>query len=156
MIQIVPYTTQYKDEVIHLVLDVYENELQFLGFERPDIYDIPGTYQKDTKSNFWVALHNNTLIGTVGVLGKKDGGAYLKRMIVKKEYRRQGLGVKLLEAAIHFAKKQKYCKLYAGTVPENPNAIQFYKRNGFIQTKNVPQDITASKDSICLELDLQK
>ncbi len=154
MIKIIPYIEKYKDDVIHLVLDVYEKEFDFRGYDRPDIYNIIDTYQKSTNSNFWIALNNEELVGTVGLLGKTDKLAYLKRMIVKKEFREQKLGKKLLQTAVTFAKEHGYKIIYAGTVKENSNAIKFYEHHGFFQCDDVPQDITAAKDSVCLKLDL--
>jgi len=154
MIKIIPYIEKYKDEVIKLILDVYEGELGFGIYERPDIYNISGTYQKNKCNNFWVALNGGELIGTVGILGKTEELAYLKRMVIKKEFRKQGLGKKLLQTALEFAKKYGYKTIYAGTVMENPNAIQFYEHHGFQKCNDVPEDITAAKNSICLKLDL--
>lgn len=154
MIQIVPYTEEYKEDVIHLIVNIWENEFDFKGLERPDIYDIPKFYQSEGGSNFWIALDDNTLIGTVGL--KKESGdlAYLKRMVVKKEFREQGLGIKLLETAIKFAKEHNFKTIFAGTVKENPNAIKFYKNHGFVESDIVPTNITAATDSICLKLSL--
>lgn len=154
MIKIIPYTEEYRDDVINLILNIWEGEFDFRGLERPDIYDIPYYYQSDPDSNFWVALDDESLIGTVGLKKESEDSAYLKRMVVKKEFRKQGLGIKLLETAIKFAKKHNYKTIYAGTVKENPNAIEFYKKHGFIQSDIIPEDITAASDSICLKLSL--
>jgi N-acetylglutamate synthase-like GNAT family acetyltransferase len=154
MIKIIPFIEKYKDDVVQLVLDIYENELGFVGYERPDIYNICETYQEDAYNNFWLALNNGELVGTIGLLGKTKELAYLKRMVIKKEFRKKGLGKKLLQTALTFAKKQGFKIIYAGTVLENPNAIQFYKHYGFIQCNDTPNDITAADDSICLKLDL--
>jgi len=154
MIKIIPYNQQYKDQVINLILDVYEKEFDFIGYDRPDIYSIPVTYQKSGNGNFWVALDGEEVVGTVGILGKTDELAYLKRMIVKKEFRQQGLGQKLLQTAIDFAREYGFKTIYAGTVEENINAIKFYKQHGFVESNDVPEDITAANDSVCLKLDL--
>lgn len=154
MIKIVTYNEKYKDDTIRLILDVYDNELDFKGYERPDIYDITNYYLKKPNNNFWIALDKNKLVGTVGIFGKTKKLAYLKRLIITKEYRHQGLGKKLLQTAIDFAKTHGYTTIYAGTVKENPNAISFYEHYGFTISNDIPQDITAADNSICLKLDL--
>jgi GNAT superfamily N-acetyltransferase len=154
MIKIIPYIEKYKDEVMRLILDIYEKEMGFVGYERPDIFNIYDTYQKNKRNNFWLALNNEELVGTVGLLGKTKELAYLKRMVIKKEFRKQGLGKNLLQTALEFAKKNGYKTIYAGTVAENPNAIQFYEHHGFQKCNDVPRDITAANDSICLKRDL--
>lgn len=154
MIKIIPYSEKYKDDVISLILNIWENEFDFKGLERPDIYDIAKYYQSESSSNFWIAVKDNTLIGTVGLKKESNNLAYLKRMVVKKEFRKQGIGIKLLETAIEFAKEHNYKTIFAGTVKENPEAISFYKNHGFIESDIVPENITAASDSICLKLDL--
>lgn len=154
MIKIVPFSKKYKDEVVHLILDIYENELGFTGYNRPDIYNIFEIYQENGNSNFWLALSDKELVGTIGVLEKTKKVAYLKRMVVKKEFRNQGIGQKLLQVAIEFTRKHGFQKIYAGTVLENMNAIEFYQKQGFVQGKVVPEEITASSDAICFELNL--
>jgi len=81
--------------------------------------------------------------------------AFLKRMVLQKDYRKRGLGKQLLDTAIDFAKKCGYKKLYAGTVEKNPNAISFYKHLGFTLCDDVPIGITADSNSICLEKELE-
>lgn len=154
MVKIVPYTEEYKAEVINLILNIWENEFDFKGLERPDIYDISKYYQSGNNSNFWIALEGNTVVGTVGLKKESEDLAYLKRMVVKREYRKQGLGIQLLETAIKFAKEHNYKTIFAGTVKENPNAINFYKRHDFTESDIVPANITAASDSICLKLSL--
>ncbi len=155
MIKIIPYNEKYKDDVVSLILEVYENELGFRGYERSDVYNIADLYQKNPGSNFWVALNDGELVGTIGLLGKTEKLAYLKRMVVKKEFRKQGLGQKLLQTALAFARKHGFTTIYAGTVQENPNAIKFYEDHGFVHHDDIPQDITAANDSICLKLELK-
>ena len=155
MIGIIDYTDQYQQQVIDLILDVYEKELGFSGYDRPDIYRITEIYQKKHGSAFWIALDTDEVIGTVGILEDTSEVAFLKRMVVKKEYRKKGVGKALLNRAINFAKEHGYCKMYAGTIEQNPNAIAFYEHLGFKRSQETPKAITAADDSICLELDLQ-
>ncbi|MFC1616106.1 GNAT family N-acetyltransferase [Patescibacteria group bacterium] len=154
MIKIIPYSEEYKKDVISLILNIWENEFNFKGLDRPDIYNISEIYQKNKDSNFWIALCNNELIGTAGLLKKSNNLALIKRMVVKIEYRKQGLGEKLFQTVLKFAKKHNFKTICAGTVEENPNAIKFYKNHGFKQNDVIPEDITAANDSICLKLNL--
>lgn len=152
MIKIIPYSKKYKKEVISLILNIWENEFDYKGVERPDIYNIPEFYQKNIDSNFWVALSDNELIGTVGLIKKSGNSAFLKRMAVKKEFRNQGLGEKLFQTILKFAKKHNIKTIYVGTVPENTEAIKFYKSHGFKENSFVPEGIVVSDNPICLKL----
>lgn len=153
-IKIIPYDDKYQQEIIDLVLDTYENELWFVGYQRPDIYDVSWFYLSENHNNFWLAVSDNELIGTVGLIAKNKELTYLKRMIVKKEFRSEWLGKKLLDVSLDFAREKGFKVIYAGTVPENPNAIAFYKSQWFIFTSDVPDGITAADNSVCLELKL--
>ena len=153
-IQITPFSRAYQKEVQGFVLAILEDEMGFFGYERPDLHDIQKTYQSDDLSNFWIAFNGEELVGTVALLKKTKDLAYIKRMAVKKEYRKQGLGKQLLETLLHFAKDRGFKMVCAGTVEENPNAIRFYQQNGFTLCDHVPEDITASNDSICLKFEL--
>ena len=150
-IRIQPFTPPYAETVKALLLHIWEEEFDFKGLDRPDLEDIPTYYQANPNSNFWIALHNQQLVGTVAIQHHSDEIAFLKRMAVAEQYRSHGLGTTLLETALTFAAHQKYEKVYAGTVEENPNAIKFYQHHGFRLSEHVPDDITAMSDSICLE-----
>lgn len=154
MIKIIPYDDSYKEGVICLILNIWENEFNYKGLERPDIYNIPEFYQKDKNSNFWVALDDNKLVGTVGLINKDIGVANLKRMAVKKEFRNKGLGERLFEIVKKFAKEKGIKTIYAGMVPENVNAIKFYKKQGFIKNESIPEGLVISDNPVCLRLDL--
>ncbi len=154
MIKITTYSKKFHQDTVNLILEIYEKELKFTGYNRPDLQNIEKNYLKNDKSNFWIALDNNEVIGTIGILKKHTDLAYIKRLTVKKKYRGQGIGNKLLQTAISFAQKQNFKTLYAGTVKENPAAIEFYKKQNFTINKTAPDDITASSNSICLELKL--
>lgn len=153
-IKIIPYQEKYKQDIINLVLDTYENQLWFVGYERPDIYDIPWFFLNEDYNNFWLAVKDDELIGTVWLIAKDQELTYLKRMIVKKEYRGIGLGKKLLNISLDFAREKWFKLVYAWTVEENPSAIAFYQSQGFVWSDEVPEGITAAKDSVCLKLGL--
>lgn len=53
-------------------------------------------------------MDNKELVGSVGLLAKTKKLAYLKRMIIKKKFRKQGLGQKLPQTALEFAKKHNF------------------------------------------------
>ena len=56
---------------------------------------------------------------------------YLSRLIVKREYRNQGLGQKLLEFVLREAERMLYREITLGVDFDNANAIHIYKKYGF-------------------------
>jgi len=155
MIKIIPYSEEYKEDVINLILSIWDGgEFDYKGVERPDIHDVPKYYLQDKDSNFWVALDDKELIGTAGLIKKPDNSAHLKRMAVKEEYRKQGIGDKLIQTVIGFAKKHNIKTIYAGMVPENTAAIKFYKDHGFVECSIDSEDLVISDDPVYLKLNL--
>ena len=57
--------------------------------------------------------------------------AYVSRLIVKREYRRQGIGRKLLSFAIGTARDMGYSELSVGVDLDNYPALKLYAEAGF-------------------------
>lgn len=56
---------------------------------------------------------------------------YLSRLIVKKEYRNNGIGQELLKYMIAVCKKKGYQQITVGVDTDNENALHIYKKFGF-------------------------
>jgi len=64
----------------------------------------------------------------------KDGNALeIERIYVLKEFHGKNVGQILYEKAIQVAKQKNADYMWLGVWEENPRAIQFYKKNGFIE-----------------------
>ena len=61
--------------------------------------------------------------------------ARLKRLYVDMEYRRKGLGQRLLDKVVEFCKSKNYKKIILGTLPEMKEAMGLYEKNGFKEFK---------------------
>lgn len=106
--EIVTFSSKYNNEVRKVVVDILDSEFGHVNVERLDLDNISRTYQSDEKSNFWIALEDDKVIGTIALLKYKNFNfGVLKRFAVKKDYRRKGVGKKLMETLIEFAKSKK-------------------------------------------------
>lgn len=56
---------------------------------------------------------------------------YLSRMIVKKEYRNQGIGGKLIDFLSDKAKEMGYSEIALGVDKDNSGALHLYQKKGF-------------------------
>lgn len=56
---------------------------------------------------------------------------YLSRLIVKKEYRNQGIGTQILDYLLKTALKMGYSEISLGVDCDNKNAVHLYKKFGF-------------------------
>ncbi len=58
---------------------------------------------------------------------------YVSRMIVKKEYRNQGIGSEILKFLVAKAKEMGYSEMTIGVDKDNVNALHLYKKYGFTE-----------------------
>ncbi len=78
-----------------------------------------------------VAKEDSKIIG-VALGGVSEGVCHLGFLGVKKEYRKKGVGTKLLNRFIDEAKKRKAHKIWLFTSPSLIPARRLYIKNGFI------------------------
>jgi N-acetylglutamate synthase-like GNAT family acetyltransferase len=135
-IRIAACSPAYKDEVIRLVLNIQQHEFQVnVSLEdQPDLEAVETVYQSGN-GNFWVALANTEVAGTVGLLDAGNGIGALRKMFVKKEFRGgpQGAGQLLLNTLLKWAREKGFKKIYLGTTEAFAAARRFYEKNGFIE-----------------------
>ena len=133
-ITIQEYAETYKDEIIELILNIQQNEfgISIRKEDQPDLADIKNFYQSGY-GNFWVALCQDKVVGTISL---KDIGNYqgaLRKMFVKSEYR--GIQFKtaqhLLNSLLAWAQGQALTDIYLGTTEKFLAAHRFYEKNNF-------------------------
>ncbi len=91
------------------------------------------------KSETYVYTENNAIKGFISILNNE----YIGALFIKNEYRRSGIGRKL----INFV-KDKYDKLTLNVYEKNINAILFYTKLGFINQKIQIDDKTNEKEYV--------
>lgn len=142
MIHYTTYQPEHREQIISLILNIQQNEFQVpLTIEdQPDLQVISGFYQAKG-GQFWVALHENEVVGTIALINCGDGIGCIRKMFVKAEFRSQhGIAQHLLDNLIVFAQEKNLKGLYLGTVAKLHAAIRFYERNGFsfLEKKDLP------------------
>lgn len=68
------------------------------------------------------------------VLADYSDAAYIQSLCVREEYRGQGVGTRLLEAFMAYAKSQGEHKACLEVCDYHPNARRLYERLGFVET----------------------
>ncbi|MFX0052977.1 MAG: GNAT family N-acetyltransferase [Candidatus Hodarchaeota archaeon] len=100
---------------------------QYQKLEFDDIYH--SYTQKDRK--FWVIDNKGEIIGLVGVIIVDENTAELIRMRVKKQYRGQGLGKKLVLKTLEYCTSIGKKRLILHTAKRLEIARKMYESNGF-------------------------
>jgi N-acetylglutamate synthase-like GNAT family acetyltransferase len=136
VIQIVPFSPQLADDVGALIIGIQRDEFHIpIALEdQPDLQGIPAFYQRGA-GNFWVALAEGEVVGTVALLDLGDGQAALRKMFVHANYRGrpQGVSARLLDTLLQWSGAHGVKEVYLGTTEKFVAAHRFYERNGFQQ-----------------------
>ncbi len=103
------------------------------------------------QGNFWIALVNRNVIGTVGLLDLGGGRGCLQRMYVHADYRGTGTALRLLNTLIEWAVTCQMREIYLGTFSEQRAAQRFYEKHGFcrILEKGIPTNLPRSAIEDC-------
>jgi ribosomal protein S18 acetylase RimI-like enzyme len=79
----------------------------------------------------FVAEHENKIIGTI--MGANDGRrGFIYHLMVKPEYRKKGIGKKLLEKVEKNFKKDGIRKIYLVALKKNKTGNKFWENNGYV------------------------
>lgn len=97
-----------------------------------DIENIQEAYfSDDGASALWVAAYDNDVVGMIGVQKTSDDQAEIRRLRVHTDYRRRGLGAKLMEQALNFCRHHGYLKVTLDVRIEREPAIALFHKFGF-------------------------
>ena len=132
---------KFKDEDTTAVMTIWtKGNFEAHSFIDKDYWLLNYNKVKDEylkKSETYVYTENNEIKGFISILNNE----YIGALFVRKEYRKQGIGRKL----INFV-KDKYDKLTLNVYEKNINAILFYTKLGFINQKIQIDDKTNEKE----------
>ena len=136
MIEIVPFASRHLEGVGALIIGIQRDEFQvpITLEDQPDLRDIPAFYRQGA-GNFWVAVSEGQVVGTVALLDIGHRQAALRKMFVHASYRGPGHGVsmRLLDTLLEWARARGVQDVYLGTTEKFLAAHRFYERNGFQQ-----------------------
>jgi len=124
----------YCKQIVDVILPIQQLEFNVpITLEaQPDLLDIETNYHQ-TGGNFWGAVYNEQLVGTIALIGIGNNSAALRKMFVLKEYRGKELGIAqaLVDNLIDYCRQNGITNIYLGTVDVMKAAHRFYEKNGF-------------------------
>ena len=131
MIEITTYRDKYLSRIIELILTIQQKEFNIpVTLEaQPDLQKIPEIYQT-RKGNFWVALHDDQPVGTIGLIDIGNNTGVIRKMFVQAEYRGKVYKVasQLLQALMEWATRNEMKNLFLGTVEQLQASHRFYEK----------------------------
>ena len=133
-IQIKTYDERYKEEITQLKIQTKEFELPVSLNDQPDLLEIKTFYQAGC-GNFWVALSDDKVVGTVALIDIANKQTALRKMFVDENYRgkEKNIAKRLIDELMSWCKQKHVNEVYLGTTPFFLAAHRFYEKNGFVE-----------------------
>lgn len=102
-----------------------------------DIENVAAAYFADEgQSAFWVARYDNQVVGMIGVQHTAKSVGEVRRLRVRQDFRRRGVGTKLMEKAIVFCHEHSYLKVVLDVRIEREPAIKLFEKFGFALSRS--------------------
>lgn len=120
----------YKDE--------YNHGISFESIVAAGLSEFYGSYDRENE-RIWVVEDGTKIIGCL-LLKNRGEKAQLRYFFLKSEYRGLGLGNKLMQMFMDFAKDRNYKNVYLWTTNELDTAHHLYKKIGFKLTEEKPSE----------------
>ncbi|MHC4706892.1 MAG: GNAT family N-acetyltransferase [Planctomycetota bacterium] len=155
MLRIFPVETDQDIESVKMLFieyaDVLKKELceyadlpwlirYYEDFEK-ETANLPGAYTQP-EGLLLLASYQGQIAACVAMGKLSDGICEMKRLFVRDEYRRKGVGTALCEALIEYAKRVGYTRMHLATALEPPKPL--YKALGFKEItpfRDIPEEI---------------
>lgn len=121
-------TEIYNKEVTDLIVTIQPKEFNIPVTldAQPDLKNIPQFYQQGN-GNFWVAISDNVIVGTIALSTVANSDAALRKMFVKAAFRgnNYGEGQALLNTIFEWATQNKMNNIFLGTTEKFVAAQRF-------------------------------
>ena len=137
----VKYVQAISPANVTMVRELFEQYAQLKGYEfgginfEQEISDLPGPYVAP-QGRLLLALYEGEASGCVCLKKYDDKTAEVKRLYVPPQYRGNGIGKGLVEAALAEAKKMGYKRVIADTDLNMRIAMVIFDEHGFKQVEN--------------------
>ncbi|MBX4952281.1 GNAT family N-acetyltransferase [Rhizobium binae] len=135
-IEVRPFAEGDADDVLSLILPIQREEfgIDITADAQPDLRVIPDFYQSG-KGQFWVAVKDGAIVGTVGLKDIGNNQAALRKMFVAAEVRghEHGVAALLLDRLLVHSTDAGLTDIFLGTTDKFVAAHRFYEKNGFAE-----------------------
>jgi ribosomal protein S18 acetylase RimI-like enzyme len=102
-----------------------------------DIDDIHASYMTSPGHHFWIAENDKgEIVGMIGVHHYDEGTGEIKRLRVRQDSQRRGIGGRLLETALRFCHDNGYLKVTLDTFMEREPAVKLFQKYRFRHSRS--------------------
>ncbi|MCW8916418.1 MAG: GNAT family N-acetyltransferase [Magnetovibrio sp.] len=141
--EVLSYIPAFSQGIADLIVPIQRDEFGIdISYEdQPDLKDIPGFYQNGI-GNFWVALDDGQVVGSIALKDIGNNQAALRKMFVAPSHRGsdKGVALELLQTLLGHARMAGVKEIFLGTTAEFLAAHRFYEKHGFdmIEPEDLP------------------
>ncbi|MGG5373261.1 GNAT family N-acetyltransferase [Enterococcus sp. AZ196] len=145
--EIVKYkeNSQHLAELVDLInyCQNIEADLDIKMAEQSDVFNIKSYYQ-DNNGEFWIALKENRVVGSIALLPINNEVVVLKKFFTYPEFRGDPirLGAQLFETFLQYALNADFNRVVLDTPENEKRSHFFYEKNGFRQIDKEKLDIS--------------
>jgi DNA-binding MarR family transcriptional regulator/GNAT superfamily N-acetyltransferase len=109
---------------------------------------------RPARERCWIAEKDGEIVGSVLLVRKSETVAKLRLLLVEPSARGFGIGSRLIEECVRFARRARYRKITLWTQSELKAARRLYKKAGFTLTAKQPHDSFGRKGLVAETWDL--
>lgn len=133
----------------------YEWIEEFFEVEKHDseVLDDPKKWVIDPGGQIFMAITDGKAAGTVAMIPAGDGVLELTKMAVSPVFQERGMGSKLIEACVEFAKEQGAKSVFLESHTKLTAALMLYRKYDFTEVPGDPNSLYSRAD-IRMQLDL--
>lgn len=125
--------------VCYFYYKLYAEQYRFNGsVEKYFIQGMAELFDDPKGSQLWVAEQNGSIVGCIAIVKKGAHEAQLRWFGVGMGVQGQGLGGRLLDAAMDFCREQGYTHVILWTIDILKPARHLYGKHGFAPTETKP------------------
>ena len=111
----------------------------FEGYVCKTFYEFLTAYDPE-KDRIWFAECGGEMVGAIAIVSHPDGVAQLRWFLLHPDFRGLGVGRRLMDEALRFAKDSGYRKLFLITTDIQTTAIRMYEKAGFQKVSETKSD----------------
>lgn len=118
---------------VKMLFQEYTNALGIdLDFQNytDELLNLPGDYALPC-GRLYIANYNESLAGLIALRPFDESCCEMKRLYVRPEYRKKGIGRALAERVISDAREMKYNNIVLDTLSSLTNSVSLYRKLGF-------------------------
>ncbi len=143
MIRIEQATTDHIPQMADLLAVLFSEEVEFRSDREKQIRGLGMIIRAPERGNIFVATEEDEVVGMVSLLftistAKGAPVCWLEDMVIRPDRRGMGIGTRLLQHAVAYAKSHGFTRITLLTDRINAKTIRFYEENGFQHSDMVP------------------